>query len=154
MGEKVTCTARQYLRQMVRFFMKKGYDPLVMDTDGVNFSCPVDVEEREYVGLGNNELVEKGKHVKILGWVRMEEKKWNNYDDFILECVKHNLDWRDDANNDVLLSKIKSTEVEPDEVGDLDYYGLDDDDNMPGVEEFFDDAICRLERVICNIKLI
>jgi DNA polymerase elongation subunit (family B) len=23
MGEKVTCTARQYLRQMVRFFMRK-----------------------------------------------------------------------------------------------------------------------------------
>ncbi len=64
MGEKVTCTARQYLRQMVRFFMKKGYDPLVMDTDGVNFSCPEDVEEREYFGLGNNELVKKGKHYK------------------------------------------------------------------------------------------
>ena len=61
MGEKITCTARQYLRQMVRFFMKKGYDPLVMDTDGVNFSCPEDVEEREYIGLGNNELVGKDK---------------------------------------------------------------------------------------------
>ena len=61
MGEKVTCTARQYLRQMVRFFMDKGYDPLVMDTDGVNFSCPEDVESRSYVGLGNNELVKKDK---------------------------------------------------------------------------------------------
>ena len=30
-----------------------------MDTDGVNFSCPSDVEEREYVGVGNNELVER-----------------------------------------------------------------------------------------------
>ena len=64
MGEKVTCTARQYLRQMVRFFITKGYDPLVMDTDGVNFSCPLDVEEREYLGLGNNELVEKNKLYK------------------------------------------------------------------------------------------
>ena len=35
-----------------------------MDTDGVNFSCPEDVEEREYFGLGNNELVKKGKHYK------------------------------------------------------------------------------------------
>ena len=61
MGEKVTCTARQYLRQMVRYFIKKGYDPLVMDTDGVNFSCPEDVETRQYVGLGNNELVVEGK---------------------------------------------------------------------------------------------
>ena len=61
MGEKVTCTARQYLRQMVKYFIKKGYDPLVMDTDGVNFSCPEDVETRQYVGLGNNELVVEGK---------------------------------------------------------------------------------------------
>ena len=59
MGEKITCTGRQYLRQLVRHFMSKGYDPLVMDTDGVNFSCPKDVDVREYVGLGNNELVTK-----------------------------------------------------------------------------------------------
>ena len=59
MGEKITCTGRQYLRQLVRHFMSKGYDPLVMDTDGVNFSCPKDVDIREYVGLGNNELVTK-----------------------------------------------------------------------------------------------
>jgi len=64
MGEKITCTARQYLRQMVRFFMKKGYDPLVMDTDGVNFSCPSDVEGRSYVGLGDNGLVVKDKEYK------------------------------------------------------------------------------------------
>ena len=61
MGEKVTCTARQYLRHMVKFFRDKGYDPLVMDTDGVNFSCPSNVEDREYIGVGNNELVEKYK---------------------------------------------------------------------------------------------
>jgi len=61
MGEKVTCTARQYLRHMVRFFINKGYDPLVMDTDGVNFSCPERVEDREYIGIGNNVLVEKYK---------------------------------------------------------------------------------------------
>ena len=61
MGEKITCTARQYLRHMVKFFISKKYDPLVMDTDGVNFSCPSDVEERVYVGLGNNGLVIKDK---------------------------------------------------------------------------------------------
>jgi len=64
MGEKVTCTARQYLRQMVRFFMSRGYDPLVMDTDGVNFSCPKDVEGRVYIGLGKNELVKEGKEYR------------------------------------------------------------------------------------------
>ena len=46
---------------MVKFFRDKGYDPLVMDTDGVNFSCPSNVEDREYIGVGNNELVEKYK---------------------------------------------------------------------------------------------
>ena len=61
MGEKVTCTARQYLRHMVKFFITKKYKPLLMDTDGVNFSCPEDVEDREYIGIGNNELVTKHK---------------------------------------------------------------------------------------------
>ena len=64
MGEKITCTGRQYLRQMVKYFISKGYDPLVMDTDGVNFSCPDDVEERRYVGKGNNELVVEGEEYK------------------------------------------------------------------------------------------
>lgn len=64
MGEKITCTGRQYLRQMVRYFMSKGYDPLVMDTDGVNFSCPDDVEERTYISKGLNELVVEGKEYK------------------------------------------------------------------------------------------
>jgi len=60
-GERVTCTGRQYLRQMIKWFMKRGYEPLVLDTDGVNFSCPSDLDKHTYVGLGNNELVVKGK---------------------------------------------------------------------------------------------
>jgi DNA polymerase elongation subunit (family B) len=62
MGEQITTTGRQYLRQMLYFFMKKGYTPLVCDTDGMNFSLPVDgVENRKYVGKGNNWLVEKDR---------------------------------------------------------------------------------------------
>jgi DNA polymerase elongation subunit (family B) len=61
-GEQITCTGRQYLRQMVKFFMKKGYTPMVLDTDGCNFSLPIDgVDNRIYIGKGNNWLVEKGK---------------------------------------------------------------------------------------------
>jgi DNA polymerase elongation subunit (family B) len=61
-GEKITCTGRQYLRQMIKFFMKKGYTPTVLDTDGVNFSLPEGgVDDRRYVGKGNNWLVVKGK---------------------------------------------------------------------------------------------
>jgi len=61
-GEKITCTGRQYLRQMIKFFMKKGYTPTVLDTDGVNFSLPEGgVDDRRYIGKGNNWLVVKDK---------------------------------------------------------------------------------------------
>jgi DNA polymerase, archaea type len=61
MGEQITCTGRQYLRQMIKFFMAKGYVPLVMDTDGVNFSTPEDAKNRKYVGRGLNWKVKLGK---------------------------------------------------------------------------------------------
>jgi DNA polymerase elongation subunit (family B) len=65
MGEQITCTGRQYLRQMLYFFMKKGYTPLVCDTDGMNFSLPDGgVEERVYIGKGNNWLVKAGKEYR------------------------------------------------------------------------------------------
>ena len=61
MGEQITCTGRQYLRQMIKFFMKRGYTPLVMDTDGVNFSKPEGWENRRYIGKGLNWKVKEGK---------------------------------------------------------------------------------------------
>lgn len=61
MGEQITCTGRQYLRQMIMYFMKKGYIPLVMDTDGVNFETPSNRDEFVYVGKGLNGLVVEGK---------------------------------------------------------------------------------------------
>ena len=61
MGEQITCTGRQYLRQMIKFFMSRGYTPLVMDTDGVNFSLPEEAKSRTYVGRGLNWNVKLGK---------------------------------------------------------------------------------------------
>ena len=61
MGEQITCTGRQYLRQMIKFFMSKGYVPLVMDTDGVNFSTPDEANGHVYVGRGLNWKVKEGK---------------------------------------------------------------------------------------------
>lgn len=61
MGETITCTGRQMLRMMIMFFQKRGYKPLVMDTDGVNFESPEDVDNRKYIGKGLNELVIKDK---------------------------------------------------------------------------------------------
>jgi len=61
MGEQITCTGRQYLRQMVQFFMNKGYVPTVLDTDGVNFSSPDNIDTHRYVGRGLNWKVKEGK---------------------------------------------------------------------------------------------
>ena len=61
MGEQITCTGRQYLRQMIMYFMSRGYVPLVMDTDGVNFETPLDREDYTYVGKGLNGLVKEGE---------------------------------------------------------------------------------------------
>jgi DNA polymerase elongation subunit (family B) len=63
-GETITCVGRQCLRMMIMFFEKKGYKPLVMDTDGVNFSTPDNVNETVYIGKGLNELVIEGKEYR------------------------------------------------------------------------------------------
>lgn len=61
-GEKITCTGRQYLRQMLKFFISKGYTPLLLDTDGINYSLPPNgVDDIKYIGKGNSWLVEKGR---------------------------------------------------------------------------------------------
>jgi DNA polymerase elongation subunit (family B) len=64
MGETITCVGRQCLRMMIMFFMQKGYKPLVMDTDGVNFETPETIDSHVYIGQGLNELTEKGKEYK------------------------------------------------------------------------------------------
>lgn len=63
-GETITCTGRQYLRHLIQFFMDRKYEPLVLDTDGVNFSYKDDVLEHEYVGRGYHRFVEEGKVYK------------------------------------------------------------------------------------------
>jgi hypothetical protein len=46
---------------MVKFYTKRGYEPLVLDTDGVNFMAPKDGEPFKYIGKGLNDEVEAGK---------------------------------------------------------------------------------------------
>ena len=72
MGEKITCTGRQYLRHMIRFFNKKGFRPLVGDTDGFNFSIPKYVEDNIYTSNGNHRFNETGKTYKGLDAVVAE----------------------------------------------------------------------------------
>lgn len=60
-GERITCTARQFLRLAMRFFTKRGYVPLMNDTDGINFSAPDNLGDVKYVGRGLHPKVELGK---------------------------------------------------------------------------------------------
>ena len=50
---------------MLKFFEKRGYSPLVCDTDGMNFSLPPEgVDDRVYIGRGLNWLVKEGKEYR------------------------------------------------------------------------------------------
>ena len=60
-GETITCTGRQYLRHLIGWFMERGYKPLVLDTDGVNFSYGEDVVKHTYIGKGFHRFAEEGK---------------------------------------------------------------------------------------------
>jgi len=60
-GEKITCTGRQYLRHMIRFFISKGFKPLVGDTDGFNYSIPLDINKFIYTSNGVHRFNKKGK---------------------------------------------------------------------------------------------
>ena len=72
MGEKITCTGRQYLRHMIRFFSHKGFKPLVGDTDGFNFSVPNDVDRFVYTSNGNHHFNKLGKTYKGMAAVVAE----------------------------------------------------------------------------------
>lgn len=72
MGEKITCTGRQYLRHMIRFFTSKGFKPLVGDTDGFNFSVPNDVDRYVYTSNGNHHFNKLGKTYKGMSAVVSE----------------------------------------------------------------------------------
>lgn len=62
-AEKTTCIGRQSLRLMNKWFRDRGYKPIVMDTDGVNFQMPPEYElnKRHYIGKGLNRNTVEGK---------------------------------------------------------------------------------------------
>ena len=63
-GEEVTCRGRNYLRLMINFFIERGFLPILIDTDGVNYSS-VNVDKNyEYTGLGLNWKTEEGRLYK------------------------------------------------------------------------------------------
>ena len=67
-AEKITCMSRQHLRLMVKVFTEKwGFRALVMDTDGVNFAIPKNVDDIKYTALGNHWKTTKYKDVELSG---------------------------------------------------------------------------------------
>ncbi len=54
LGERVTCSGRQYLRKMGKFFVKYGFKPSTCDTDGINYIIP----DKVYFDWEGKELVE------------------------------------------------------------------------------------------------
>lgn len=60
-GEMITCTGRQYLRLMIKFFMDKGYEPIVGDTDGFNFIMPIDIDSHTYTTKGLHKNYKEGE---------------------------------------------------------------------------------------------
>lgn len=53
-AEETTCRGRQYLRLMVKFFTERGLKALVLDTDGVNFALPKDIDKFVYISDGTH----------------------------------------------------------------------------------------------------
>ncbi len=63
-GEEVTCRGRNYLRKMASFFTDRRFDPILLDTDGINFSYANVDMNYEYIGKGLNWKTEKDKLYK------------------------------------------------------------------------------------------
>jgi len=63
-GEEVTCRGRNYLRLMASYFTERRFIPILLDTDGINFSFANADTNYEYVGKGLNWKTEKDKIYK------------------------------------------------------------------------------------------
>ncbi len=67
-AEETTCRSRQYLRLMVWFFTEKyGFKPLVLDTDGCNFSSPENIDDIRYTAIGNHWKTTKDAGKELTG---------------------------------------------------------------------------------------
>jgi DNA polymerase elongation subunit (family B) len=60
-GEQITCTGRQCLRLMVRWFEDRNFKTILLDTDGVNYSYEDINKNYKYIGKGLNRNTKEGK---------------------------------------------------------------------------------------------
>lgn len=67
-AEETTCRGRQYLRLMVRHFKEKfNFKPLILDTDGVNFAIPDNINEFKYTPTGKHWKTEEDGGKELCG---------------------------------------------------------------------------------------
>jgi len=66
-AEETTCRGRQYLRLMVKFFVDRGFRPLVGDTDGFNFAIPDNVDEYKHTLTGGHRFTKPRQGETING---------------------------------------------------------------------------------------
>jgi len=59
-AEQITCTARQCLRLMTKWMMKHGFEPIVGDTDGINFTYNNIDLNHTYIEKGLNRNTKEG----------------------------------------------------------------------------------------------
>ena len=72
-GERVTCTGRQYLRKMIKYFTDKGFVLLQTDTDGVNYSIPTQYKDKVEL------LVQEFNDKYMKGFMRLDvDDKWKS----------------------------------------------------------------------------
>jgi len=72
-GERITCTGRQYLRKMIKYFVDNDFILLQTDTDGGNYSVP-DSHKNKI-----EELVEYFNKTYMKGFMNLDiDKKWKS----------------------------------------------------------------------------
>ncbi len=86
-AEEITCRGRLYLRKMLRYFIDKGFSPVILDTDGVSLSIPDEYPINFIVELKNNET----KSIRQKEFKTYEEGK-AFVDDYI-KNITPNINW-------------------------------------------------------------
>jgi DNA polymerase elongation subunit (family B) len=87
-AEEITCRGRLYLRKMVKFFMNKGLNPVILDTDGVSLSVPdsykldfkfeiikIDANTKELISCEAYPTYELAKSA-LESYMKLNPKKW------------------------------------------------------------------------------
>lgn len=86
-AERITCTGRQYLRKLVKYFVYFDFKPCVLDTDGVNYLVP-ELITKDLTTLKSIEPIP----IEDVRWTDKEGKTHTGLDAFFQKFNKEVLD--------------------------------------------------------------